>query len=915
MPDPTPSRPTADRNLLFGILALQMDFISRDALIQAMQAWLLNKSKSLGQLLVEQDALLSEAHALLEPLVQKHLELHGDDPQQSLASVRPSRSVESDLQGIIRDSELREAFHDLLPSLALCDSTRPTGPDVGTSDGRDTQRDPTAAGSRYRILRPHAKGGLGAVYVALDQELHREVALKEIQECHAHDPVSRGRFLLEAEVTGRLEHPGIVPVYGLGQYADGRPFYAMRFIKGDNLKAAIKHFHEADAPGRDPSERSLEFRQLLGRFVDVCHAVAYAHSRGVLHRDLKPGNIMLGKYGETLVVDWGLAKPIDRPEPARTADETTFRPSSGSGLGATQAGTVIGTPAYMSPEQAAGRLDQVGRASDIYSLGATLYTVLTGRTPFEKGPVEDVLRKVQRGEVVWPRQAKPGTPSTLDAICRKAMALQPEERYPTASALAADVEHWLADEPVHAYGEPLGDRLRRWGRRHRPLVAGATVFLVMAVAGLSASTAVVSAEQRETEKQRLIAVKNYEISRKQAFNIIKLIEETEPELAAQPALHDRRRELLTTTATACRQFLEQDPDDLTLRERAAHVFRTTANFHRMVYETREAEALYNDSLLLRAKLAEEFDTEPSHRLQLAYSLKDYANLQIQKGRLAAAAKNLNRALALADELLKDDPQVAAYLRIKASVLHHIAAVGYTKEEPKLDSVLESIDLYRKLLAAPKGRHPYDPIMLAAALNAKALIERDAGQLKVAGATHREANEIVDEEVKKKPIMVSFPDLLLFRVLLRMEQAKSWAKDPQFLPLAERTVGQAVEQCEGLAGNYPQMPIYREKLAVAYQLRGSLREQLKRLDEAKADFNKAQSALGKLVDKYGDLPEVRGELGKSYAGMGRVTQKLGENGAAEWLQMARTELRRAADEAPEHAEIRHALEELKDVAHP
>src|SRR5262249_47049263 len=142
-------------------------------------------------------------------------------------------------------------------------------PSVGT---------PTSSGLRFRILRPHAKGGLGQVYVAVDEELHREVALKEIQNKHADHPESRARFLLEAEVTGGLEHPGIVPVYGLGQYDDGRPFCAMRFIRGDNLQAAIQRFHEADKPGRDPGERALEFRKLLGRFLDVCNAIAYAHS-------------------------------------------------------------------------------------------------------------------------------------------------------------------------------------------------------------------------------------------------------------------------------------------------------------------------------------------------------------------------------------------------------------------------------------------------------------------------------------------------------------------------------------------------------------------------------------------------------------------------------------------------------------
>src|SRR5207302_1452341 len=168
---------------------------------------------------------------------------------------------------------------------------------------------------------------------------------------------------------GGLEHPGVVPVYGLGQYADGRPFYAMRFIKGDSLKDTIERFHKSAAPW-GTGERALELRKLLGRFLDVCNAIAYAHSRGVLHRDLKPGNVMLGQFGETLVVDWGLAKPGQLAEPVTATGERPLRPPPESGSAATQMGRAMGTPAYMSPEQAAGHLDLVGAASDVYSLGA-----------------------------------------------------------------------------------------------------------------------------------------------------------------------------------------------------------------------------------------------------------------------------------------------------------------------------------------------------------------------------------------------------------------------------------------------------------------------------------------------------------------------------------------------------------------
>src|SRR5262249_173063 len=151
-----------------------------------------------------------------------------------------------------------------------------------------------ATESRYRILRPHAAGGLGEVLVAHDEELHREVALKRLHTPYAHSPRQRQRFLWEAEITSRLEHPSIVPVHTVGQDAAGRPFYAMRFVQGETLHEASQRFHAADQPGRDPGERRLAFRQLLTRFVAVCHTVAYAHSRGIIHRDLKPNNIILG---------------------------------------------------------------------------------------------------------------------------------------------------------------------------------------------------------------------------------------------------------------------------------------------------------------------------------------------------------------------------------------------------------------------------------------------------------------------------------------------------------------------------------------------------------------------------------------------------------------------------------------------
>jgi WD40 repeat protein len=304
------------------------------------------------------------------------------------------------------------------------------------------------------------------------------VALKQILDHHADDPASRQRFLMEAEITGGLEHPRIVPVYGLGTYAGGRPYYAMRLIKGESLKQAIEHFHKDESLKNNPRSRSLELRKLLRRFTDVCNAIDYAHSRGVLHRDIKPSNIILGKHGETLVVDWGLAKAMGRSVPSAKSGERTLTPSSGSGVAETLPGLALGTPAYMSPEQAAGDPDRLESRSDVYSLGATLYTLLTGRPPYE-GDVGAVLNAVQKGDSTTPRRIDPSIDLALEAVCLTAMALEPTDRYSTALALADAVDRWLADEAVVARPDGWGGRLVRWSRHHRAWVRAGAAALVL----------------------------------------------------------------------------------------------------------------------------------------------------------------------------------------------------------------------------------------------------------------------------------------------------------------------------------------------------------------------------------------------------------------------------------------------------
>jgi WD40 repeat protein/serine/threonine protein kinase len=374
---------------------------------------------------------------------------------------------------------------------------------TGVMDPPDAAVSSTDAGQplRYVRIRLHARGGIGQVWVAHDRDLGREVAMKELRPDRADVAAARRRFLNEARITGQLEHPGVVPIYELGLGpAEQQPFYTMRFIRGRTLREASQAYRATASGGM------LELRRLLQVFVSVCNTVAYAHARGVIHRDMKGPNVILGDYGEVFVLDWGAAKAFhpsagtaaDTPRPAASHDELTQGVDGIVEDNLTLANQIIGTPAYMAPEQAEGCPDRIGPWTDVYGLGAILFEVLCGIPPHQGDNLSETLQRIRNDETPRVRSVVPSTPAALDAVCAHAMARRPEARYPTATALAEDVQRWLADEPVQAWREPWMVRTRRWLGRHRTRVTSAVAVLVVAAVGLAIGLGLLAtANQRE----------------------------------------------------------------------------------------------------------------------------------------------------------------------------------------------------------------------------------------------------------------------------------------------------------------------------------------------------------------------------------------------------------------------------------
>jgi len=562
------------------------------------------------------------------------------------------------VNGVIADGDkFHEGTLDVAP---LPSDSPPRTPAPLVSETSNVTRPPmarnaVATATRYAELTFHKSGGLGALFRARDKDLHRDVVIKFIHERCRVEPEILSQFHVEAEVTGRLDHPGVVPVYGIGQDWDGQPFYVMRMIHGRELQQAIQEYHEAGGPASRSRENRQRLFALLEHLVSACNTVAYAHDVGIIHCDLEPANIMIGKYGETFVLDWGLATSFERTATFVEANEPSMRPRSAESAHPGQRGGTLG---YVSPEQLSsdGRL---APTSDVYSLGASLYEILLGSPPFN-GRDSDVVEQIRQGQFQRPRDVNRRVSRRLEAICLKAMSLAQKDRYRTAKQLAADLKNWMRDDEVQAAPDNVLGRVSRHARRHRGITI--SVFLAVLFATAVGTWAHLS---------RTHALQSEEQSRLVVETSLDTFEEICRPLADGEMSNLRLfQPFITQIQDFTAKYLASFENDLSMRPYTGRVFVLRATVARERFGDDSAEKDYQTAARIFEDLVAEKPDDADSRFWLAKIQLSQARARLQRGDYLAAREPLNGAKRALDELCGSQPNDTT-LRYLAEAEHSL----------------------------------------------------------------------------------------------------------------------------------------------------------------------------------------------------------------------------------------------------
>jgi len=476
--------------LICGVLAVQLGLTTPDKILELTSDWMSDPTVRLADRLLAERLIDAAQHQQLEAVLFASLQAHADDTGEVLETLGGEQASVPSFGAPSLGPQGPELLIQPQPGLEL--------------SAEDEEVILEENPKRYVVRREFGRGGQARVMLAFDRCTRREVAYKLLltPSDRRREPTSdestrqlsaaSARFLREARVSSQLEHPNIIPIYELGKRADGALYYTMRLVRGEPLSAALGR-------ATSPAERM----KLLVHYVDVCNAVAYAHSRGIVHRDLKPANVMVGQFGETVLLDWGLAKLKGHEDlNAGKLKAELSSPSLGQAdASMTLAGAALGTPAYMSPEQAEGNVEAIDERSDIWGLGAILYEILTGKPPFTGESAFQVMARVMRKDLTPVLELCPEAPSDLAAVAHKALRKPKEERYASAQALADEVSAWLTGKKVAAYDYSSWELVRRFAAKNKAAVAAAGAALAVILVALVAVSFSYRAESRARQSE------------------------------------------------------------------------------------------------------------------------------------------------------------------------------------------------------------------------------------------------------------------------------------------------------------------------------------------------------------------------------------------------------------------------------
>jgi tetratricopeptide (TPR) repeat protein/tRNA A-37 threonylcarbamoyl transferase component Bud32 len=713
------------------------------------------------------------------------------------------------------------------------------------------------------LLEELGRGGMGVVYKARQRGLNRLVAIKQLGSGAGAE--AEARFKIEAEAVARLQHPNIVQIYEIGD-TDGVPYFSMEHVAGTNLAAQLDGTPQAPAAA--------------ARLVEVlARAIHYAHERGIIHRDLKPSNVLLAGDGTPKICDFGLAKRVD--------DDS----------GRTRAGQVFGTPSYMAPEQADGRVRDVGPCSDVYALGAILYEALTGRPPFRGASVFDTLEQVRTREPVLPSALQPKTPRDLETICLKCLQKEPHKRYASALELADDLHRFLAGEPIRARRTPAWERGWKWARRNR----AAAALLVVVPALLLVTTAVSVTAAVSINGARTAAQRDAEHAREALKLANATLDAAVNKITANPKLRDRgffelRKELLASVLPHYETLATLQTDDPTLEAERARAYGKMGAIRLSLGENEQALRDYQEMDAVFSSLIARHPDVSAYRYSAAAGANDLADLLRARGSSAEGWAVLDRGEEFAEGLVRDHPEIADYHLVRLRLRCNRA--GMLENEGKHDEALRALREAEQFEAEAEGRFPEQVefrSLLGQLLTMRGLSFANAGHFAEAEQAHRRALSVL-RPLGEAPAATLGPRESLADAWFGLGVAVSQQGRQKE---AREATARALALCEELCEEAPTVPGFRDLLAKILNNLAYISEELSESATATQLRRRSLDTFEKLAAGFPTHSDYKENLGLSYAFHGNAEFQRGKyDTGLEWLTRATTYLDPIlADERP------------------